>query len=81
MSQTLAGSYINLFSQKLLQAVFQSAVSNPLTAIPSPFIAQMDLGLAQNVQSLDAMLSSVGVGISSGFGGSPVVGGGFSMLM
>lgn len=82
MSQTFAGSYISLFSQRLLQAIMQNAQTNPLAASQtSPMISQLDAMLTQNVQSLDGMLSSVGVSVGSGIAPSPVLGGGLNRLM
>ncbi|WP_303674295.1 hypothetical protein [Vampirovibrio chlorellavorus] len=67
MSQTFAGSYTNLFSQSLLRAVMQMAMTNPqAAAISSPMVNMMDISLAQSVLSVDGMLSSVGVSLSAG---------------
>lgn len=66
------GTYTALFSQRLIQAIVQLAATNPLAANAgnaggtSPIMSQMDGMLFQNVASMDGMLSTVGLQVSSG---------------
>lgn len=66
------GSYTALFRQRLVQTVIQMAVSNPTGAGNaggiSPLGAQLDAMLLGNMQSLDGMLSTVGLSATSGLG-------------
>lgn len=71
MPSTPPGAIITLYSKTLVGAVAQSILRSPLSAVRTPVIAQIDLGLAQSMQSLDAMLSTVGIGAGSIFGSTP----------
>lgn len=64
----LPGSYTSLFSQRLLQTILQMSTTNPQAAVTSPFIAQVDASLLGNVQSIDGMLSMIGLSTTSGTG-------------
>ncbi len=78
-----AGSYTNLFNQKLVQSILALAGSAPgaQAAVNSPLLAQMDASLVSNVQNVDVMLSTVGLDMNAGSGAAssaaPAAAGGF----